>query len=120
MHCLFVHGCSIHDRLSQIKEMLGIFNTACNKRSTTAQNGGLTLKHRRRKHSLRSIALVLKSCTYIHHSVGGAMRRREIASEEGGHCGNHRVMTRCRCTFAINDKLFDQASIRVIFVTFFL
>ena len=48
------------------------------------------------------------------------MWRREIVSEEGGRCGNHRVMTRRRCTFVINDKLFDQASIRVIFGTFFL
>ena len=84
-----------------------LFNTECNECSTAAQNGGLALKHRRRKHSFQSIALVLKSCIDIHRGVGGAMWRREIASEEGGRCGNHRVMTRRRCTFAINDQLFE-------------
>jgi len=48
------------------------------------------------------------------------MWRREIAPEEGGRYGNHRVMTRRRCTFVINDKLFDQASIRVLFGKHFL
>ena len=48
------------------------------------------------------------------------MCRRENASENRAVRGNHRVMTRRRCTFVINDKLFDQASIRVIFGTFFL
>ena len=48
------------------------------------------------------------------------MWRQEIASEGGGRYGNHRVMTCRKCTFAIDDKLFDQASIRVIFGTFFL
>ena len=47
------------------------------------------------------------SCIDIHRGVGGAMWRREIASEEGGRCGNHRVMTCRGCIFAINGQLFE-------------
>ena len=65
---------------------------------------------------MRLIALGLKSCIDIHRGVRGAMWRRKIASENRAVRGNHRVMTRRRYTFAINDQLFDQASIRVVFV----